>query len=449
MIMPIWRTDDRNFRRLLAALKRKLSMDEGLTAAGANAKSPRDAVLSIIGDVREDGDAALLEYTRQLDGCDLTAGQLRVADSEIEAALERCPAEYLNSLRKAADRVRRFQQATLVRDPEPLEEDGRSLRMRYTPVDSAGLCVPGGVASLASSVLMCAVPAKVAGVKRVAMVTPPRPDGSVTDDRLAAAHVAGVDEIYRIGGAQAVAALAWGTETISPVDFIAGPGNIYTTLAKKEAFGRVGIEALPGPSEVVIIADETADVDWVAADLIAQAEHNPGSSILLTDSEDLAADVADAVDGAVADLPRANETRTCLASYGAVVMATSVEECIELTNELAPEHLQIITADPEGAAARVRHAGAIFLGPWTPVPVGDYIAGPSHVLPTGMTARFSGGLSANDFLKRSSVISYDRAALLEDANDIERMARAEGLEGHARSVGLRKDVAQSSSSSGG
>jgi len=440
MIMPMWRADDGDFRRRLAALRRKLSIDEGLTAAQADTETPRDVVLRIIADVREGGDAALLNYTRQLDGCELRADELRVPHSEIEAAVGRCSAGYLAALRKAMDRIRRFQEATLVRDPEPVRQGGRALRMRYTPVDSAGICVPGGVASLASSVLMCAVPAKVAGVGRIVMVTPPRPDGSVTDDRLAAADVAGVDEAYRIGGAQAVAALAWGTETIRPVDFIAGPGNIYTTLAKKEAFGQVGIEALPGPSEVIIIADDTARADWVAADLIAQAEHNPGSSVLLTDSEELAEDVGDAIDAAVEHLPRGNETRTCLSAYGALIVTGSLEECVELTNELAPEHLQIMTADPEAAAERIRHAGAIFLGPWTPVPVGDYIAGPSHVLPTGTTARFSGGLSANDFLKRSSVISYNRSALLEDADDIARMARAEGLEGHARSVVVRKDA---------
>ncbi len=438
MMLPIWRSDEADFRRRLAALKRKLSLDEGLTAPADASEAPRQVVLRIIRDIRRDGDSALLDYTRKLDGCELEASDLRVPQGDVEAALERCPPEFLAALRKAADRIRRFQQSTIVTEPAPLREGGRTLRLRYRPVDSAGICVPGGVASLASSVLMCAVPARVAGVKRIAMVTPPRPDGTVTDDRLAAAHVAGVDEIYRVGGAQAVAALAWGTQTIKPVDFIAGPGNIYTTLAKKEAFGQVGIESLPGPSEVVIIADETAEPGWVAADLLAQAEHNPGSAVLLTDSEPLARNVARAVQSALGDLPRPHETRACLAGYSALIVARSMEECITLTNELAPEHLQIMTADPDGAAEQVRHAGAIFLGPWAPVPIGDYIAGPSHVLPTAMTARFSSGLSASDFLKRSSLISYDREALLEDAEDVARMARAEGLEAHARSVLRRR-----------
>ncbi len=437
MSLSLWKTDDPAFRERLAGLKRQLSLDEGLKAPAHEGEPPREAVRRIIEDVRRRGDQAVLEYTERFDGCALEAGQLRVRPDEIEAALARCPDDLLAVLRKAADRIERFQRAMLLQDPEPLREGGRTLAVRYRPVDSAAVYAPGAAASLASSVLMSAVPAKVAGVPRVVLATPARPDGTISDDRLVAAHVAGVHEIYRLGGAVAVAALAYGTETVPAVDFIAGPGNIYLALAKKEVFGQVGIEMLPGPSEVIVIADGSADARWLAADLIAQAEHNPGSAILLTPSEELARRVVEAVEAQLADLPGAGEARGCLERYGAVIVAESMDECVRLTNELAPEHLEIVTERPEDVLAGIRHAGAVFLGPWTPVAAGDYIAGPSHVLPTGTTARFSSGLSANDFLKRFSVISYDRPALGEDAPDIARMARSEGLEGHARSVELR------------
>jgi histidinol dehydrogenase len=325
----------------------------------------------------------------------------------------------------------------MVRDPAPLESEGRRLRMRYRPMDSTGIYIPGAAASLASSVLMTAVPACVAGVGRIVMASPARSDGTLSDDRLAAAHVAGVTDIYRLGGAYAIAALAYGTETVPAVDFIVGPGNIYATLAKREVFGQVGIEMLPGPSEVVIIADDAADPVYVAADLLSQAEHNPGSSILLTPCAELAHAVAAAVGKQLAELDRAEVTAQCLQEYGAAIVCRSLDECIELANELAPEHMEVVTADPEPVVDAVRHAPAVFTGPWTPVAVGDYVAGPSHTLPTSGTARFSSGLHANDFLKRTSIMTYDRDALRSDAASIGRMARAEGLDGHARSVERR------------
>ncbi len=438
MALLVWKTDDNDFRRNFAGLIKKLSLDEGLRAAGTDEREPpREVVRRIVEDVRARGDAAVLEYTDRFDGCALRPEQLQVGADEIEAALARCPADLLGAMEFAAERIRGFQEAILLRDPPPIAEGGRTLSLRYRPVDSAGIHVPGASASLASSVLMAAVPAVVAGVGRIAMVTPPRQDGTVSDDRLVAARVAGVHEVYRVGGAQAIAALAFGTETIPAVDFIAGPGNIYTMLAKKEVFGQVGIEMLPGPSEVVIIADESADARYVAADLIAQAEHNPGSAVLLTDCEGLADTVVAAVESQVAALPCAGAVRTCLDEYGAVIVASSLAECADLANELAPEHLEIVTRAPEQVAEQVRHSGAIFLGPWSPVAAGDYVAGPSHILPTSGTARFSSGLSANDFLKRSSVVCYDREALQKDASSIARLARSEGLEGHARSVELR------------
>jgi len=438
MPLSVWKSDEPDFRRRLSELVGKLGIEEGLRAAGAAAQEPpQQAVRRIIADVRERGDEALIEHTQRLDGCKLTPADLRVTPEEIDAATRQCPAELLEAMGLAAERIRAFQQAILLRDPPPLTAGGRTLGLRYRPVDSAGIYVPGGAAPLASSVLMAVVPARVAGVGRIAVTTPPQRDGSVSADRLAAARIAGAQEVYRIGGAQAIAALAFGTETVAPVDFIAGPGNIYTTLAKKEVFGQVGIEMLPGPSEVVILADGSAEPSYVAADLIAQAEHNPGSAILLTDSDRLAAETLRAIEEQLRGLPRADVARACLEAYGAVIVAASMDEAIELTNELAPEHLEIMARDAAQVAERVRHAGAIFVGQWSPVAVGDYVAGPSHVLPTSRTARFSSGLTANDFLKRSSLISYEARALSEDAENVQRLAEAEGLNGHARSVGIR------------
>ncbi|MHC4788221.1 MAG: histidinol dehydrogenase [Planctomycetota bacterium] len=436
MTLPVWKSDDAEFPARFSGLLRKLR--EGLLAAGsAGPEPPDESVRRIVEDVRERGDAALLEYTERFDGCRLTPQQLRVRPEELEAALERCPSSLLEALQLAAGRIRAFQQSILQRDPEPTSVGGRTIGVRYRPVDSAGLCVPGATASLASTVLMAGVPAQVAGVARLVMVTAPQPDGSVSDERLAAADIAGVNEVYRVGGAQAVAALAFGTESIPAVDFIAGPGNIFVTLAKKHVFGQVGIEMLPGPSEVVVVADASAPPEFVAADLISQAEHNPGSAILLTDSGQLTEAVQEALRSQLSDLPRGDVTRKCLADYGALILARSIEECVELANRIAPEHLELMLSEPEPALAAVRHAGAIFVGPWTPEPVGDYVAGPSHILPTGTTARFASGLSANDFLKRSSVIRYERSALEADADAVTRMARAEGLDGHARAVERR------------
>jgi histidinol dehydrogenase len=437
MPVPLWKTTDRGFRAAFARLRRRLTVDEGLQAAGQDGRDPLGAVRRIMADVRDRGDEAVLQYTTEFHGCTLSADQLKVRREEVEQAVSRCPAEMLESLRLAADRVRRFQEATLIKAPPPVQDGGRTLSIRYRPVDSAGVYAPGSAASLASSVLMTAIPARVSGVPRLVFATPPRPDGTVSDDRLVAAHLAEVDEIYKLGGAYAVAALAYGTRTVQPVDMIAGPGNIYGILAQKEAFGRVGVTILPGPSEVAIIADETANADWVAADLISQSEHNPGSSVLLTDSLELAEAVAAAAATRLRSLPRSDETAACLKDYGALIVAADLSECIALADELASEHVQIVTRDPTAVSDRLRHAGAVFVGPWSPVPLGDYIAGPSHVLPTGSCARFFSGLSANDFLRRSSVICYDRQALAADAEHVGRLARWEGLEGHALAVEAR------------
>lgn len=435
MVVPVWDATTSDFAENLASLKKRMRTQ---TAEGQSGDaSVRQAVENIVETVRIDGDTALLDFTKRFDGCSLSADQLRVPHDEIKAATDNTPSELLDALQFAAKRIRRFQSETLPSEPSPMKAGGRTLRMRYSPVDSAGIYVPGGTASLASSVLMNAIPASVAGVDRIVMVTPPAEDGSISPDRLAAAEIAGVDEVYRAGGAQAIAALAYGTDTIPAVDMIAGPGNIYVALAKAVVFGQVGIDMIGGPSEVLIVADDTAEPGWVASDMIAQAEHNPGSAVLVTPSERLANSVNDHIQSQLAELPKGDAARECLKNYGAVMRVESMDQCIKLANELATEHLEIIAKDADRIEGMIRHAGAIFVGPFTPVPVGDYVAGPSHVLPTGATARFSSGLSAVDFLKRSSVISYDRDALSNDAPHLCRLAETEGLHGHSRSVKMR------------
>ena len=437
MTVPVLRFCDPDFEQRFAGLARRREAAQGLSPDDSD--TVLSTVSEIIAAVRERGDEAVLEYTERFDGCRLTAGQLRVSEEEMRAAVDGLPQELIGALRVAAHRVRRFQEAILLRDPAPVQDGGRTLGIRYRPVDSTGICVPGASASLASSVLMTVVPAAAAGVGRIAMITPPGPDGAVSPDRLAAAHIAGATEVYRIFGVQGVAALAYGTQTIPAVDFIAGPGNAYVTMAKKAVFGRVGIDSLAGPSEVAIIADGAARADWVAAELLAQAEHRHGSAILLTDDESLAASVDEALGGLLAALPGADEARANLEQLGAVLVAPSLKACAAMSDRLAPEHLVIMTDQPQDVCDMVRHAGAIFLGPYAPVAVGDYIAGPSHCLPTGATARYSGGLTANTFLKGSSLISYTAQALREDADALCRIAEAEALLAHARSVRIRLD----------
>ena len=435
MILPVCNSRDPDFEDKLLALARRRGVAQGLAGAGGDAAA--GAVAEIVQAVRQRGDEALIEFTERFDGCRLTPERMRVGPREVDAAVKSLPEDFLDALRAAAERIDRFQQSVLLRDPPPLEEGGRRLALRYRPVDSAGILVPGASASLASSVLMTVVPARVAGVRRIVMVTPPAPDGSVSPDRLAAASIAGADEIYRVFGAQAVAALAWGTETIAPVDFIAGPGSVYVQLAKKAVFGQVGVDMIAGPSEVVVIADATARPQWVAAELLSQAEHRGGGAVLVTTDEAVAKEASRAAEEQVAALPDAAEVRERLSEFGATILARTPQECAEIANRLAPEHLVIMTEAPEELVGSIRHAGAIFLGQHTPVAVGDYVAGPSHCLPTGTTARFSSGLTANDFLKSSSIIRYDRDALAADAEGLCRIAEAEALPAHARSVRTR------------
>jgi histidinol dehydrogenase len=402
------------------------------TAAGV-----ADAVAAIIAEVRTRGDAALCELTARFDRIELTATKLRITAAEIEAAVAAVPAELHAALELAATRIEAFHRAQLPRDLHLQDQAGLMLGMRWTPLDAVGIYVPGGKAAYPSSVLMNAVPARVAGVRRIAMCVP-APDGVLNPAVLAAAHRAGVAEIYRVGGAQAIAALAYGTGSIVAVDRIIGPGNAYVAEAKRQVFGQVGIDAIAGPSEVVVIADAANDPRHVATDLLAQAEHDEAAqAILITDNPGFAAAVAAAVAAELAMLPRAAIAEASWRRHGATIVVRDWEEAAAISNRLAPEHLQLMVADPDRLFARIRHAGAAFLGRHCPEAVGDYIAGPNHVLPTGRSARFSSGLSVFDFLKRTTWVSADASALARVGPAAIALAEAEGLDAHARSIALR------------
>jgi histidinol dehydrogenase len=399
-----------------------------------------DVVRAIIADVVARGDAALIDYTQRFDRLSLTPETLRVTDGELEAAAAACDAETLQALHLAKERIETYHAAQKPADTRTTDALGVTMGWRWTAVEAAGLYVPGGTASYPSSVLMNAVPARVAGVERVVMVAP-TPDGKVNPLVLAAAKVAGVDEVYRIGGAQAIAALAYGTATIAPVAKIVGPGNAYVAAAKRRVFGQVGIDMIAGPSEVLILADGDANPDWVAADLLAQAEHDTAAqAILVTDSPALADAVEAAVERALATMSRAEIARASWRDYGAIVVVPDLEAAIPLVDRLAPEHLEIETADPERLAAKVRNAGSIFLGAHTPEAIGDYVGGPNHVLPTARSARFSSGLSVLDFMKRSSILSCTPDALRALGPAAIALGKSEGLDGHARSVAIRLNL---------
>ena len=397
------------------------------------------AVAAIIADVRERGDTALLELTRRFDGVDLTDIGLRVGDDEIAQAQSRADPETLDALGFARERIAKHHTRQLPRDERYVDEAGVELGHRWTAVQSAGIYVPGGMASYPSSVLMNAVPAKIAGVERIAMAAP-APHGEIAPLVLAAAKLAGVTEIYRIGGAQAVAALAFGTKSVSPVTKIFGPGNAYVAAAKRQVFGLVGIDMIAGPSEVLVVADEDNNPDWLAADLLAQAEHDASSqSILITDSVALADAVTGAVERQLEVLPRSAIAAESWRNFGAVIEVESLDEAPELIDRVAPEHLEIAASNAESLLARIRNAGAIFLGSYTPEVIGDYVAGSNHVLPTSRSAQFSSGLGVLDFMKRSSVLKLDAQAFGRLAPAAMTLAKAEGLEAHARSVEIRLD----------
>jgi len=395
-------------------------------------------VAEIVAAVRSTGDAALLDCTRRFDRVALSAADLAVRPEEYAAA-ERAVGEVtLRSLRYAADRIERFHRECAPRSWRMRDDHGSRLGQEVRPLDRVAVYVPGGRAAYPSTVLMTVVPARVAGVREIVLVSPPGADGSLNPAVLAAARIAGVTEAYRVGGAQAIAALAYGTATIRRVDKIVGPGNIYVALAKALVFGDVGIDMVAGPSEVLVVADESADAEFVAADLLAQAEHDPmARAVLLTPSPALRDAVAAALARQLAALPRRDIAGAALASHGALVLTASVEEAVDLANGLAPEHLELQVRDPEALLARVRHAGAVFLGRHTPEVVGDYVAGPNHVLPTGGTARFSSALSTEDFVTRLSVIDYSPAGLAEAGPHVAELSRVEGLDGHGAAAAVR------------
>jgi histidinol dehydrogenase len=395
------------------------------------------AARAIIADVRARGDAALIDLSAKFDGAQLTPASLRLTAADLVLAEAACPKEQLKALDVAASRIEAYHTRQLPKDEWFTDAAGVQLGWRWTPLASVGLYVPGGTAAYPSSVLMNAVPAVVAGVSRIVMVTPAS-GGKLNPLVLAAAQRAGISEIYRIGGAQAVAALAFGTHAIAAVDKIVGPGNAYVAAAKREVFGKVGIDSIAGPSEILVVADADNNPDWIAADLLSQAEHDASSqSILITDSMALADAVAASVTRALALLPRKDIAAASWNSYGAIITVAKLDDAAPLVDALAPEHLEVATRDPHHFARTVRHAGAIFLGKYTPEAMGDYIAGPNHVLPTSRTARFSSGLSVLDFLKRTSLLSCSAETLAKLGPDAIALAEAEGLHAHAASVAAR------------
>ncbi|WHX78906.1 histidinol dehydrogenase [Priestia flexa] len=404
----------------------KRTIDQGTGAQ-------REAVLNILRDVKDKGDQALFSYTEKFDGVLLEA--LKVSDAERKNAYEAIDDETIQIINEAAANIRDYHERMITQSWMVTKEDGTILGQKVTPLDAVGVYVPGGLAAYPSSVLMNVIPAQVAGVKRIVMVSPVQKDGSLPAGVLVAATELGVEEIYKVGGAQAIGALAYGTETIEAVDKIVGPGNIYVALAKREVYGLVDIDSIAGPSEIVVLADDTARPNEVAADLLSQAEHDQlASSILVTASLNLAAAVAQEVQKQLETLPRKVIAEASIQEYGAIYVTEELEEAIDVVNKLAPEHLEIMTDEPMTILGKIRHAGAIFLGRYSSEPVGDYFAGPNHVLPTNGTAKFSSPLSVDSFVKKSSIISYSEQALKANSSKIAAFARLEGLEAHARAV---------------
>jgi len=424
-------------------LRRIMAKDGGAEAflasyrarAEADSAAAEKVVAAVIADIRRDGDKALLSYTERFDGARLPASE--VPRKAVSAALDKVDPAFLSALRRAADNIRDFHERQ-TRQSWFVTGDGTLLGQRVRPLKRVGVYVPGGTASYPSSVLMNVLPAKAAGVPEVCMATPPRADGTVNPRILAAAAVAGVDRVFAMGGAQAVAAFAYGTESVPRVDKIVGPGNIYVATAKRLVFGAVDIDMIAGPSEILVLADQTANPAFVAADLLSQAEHDPlSSSILVTTCSRLADDVDAELSRRIESLPRKDIIKRALSGYGAAVLCADMDEAVDMANELAPEHLEVMTKDPMSLLGRLDNAGSVFLGPYSPEPLGDYFAGPNHVLPTSGTARFFSPLSAESFVKVSSFIRYGEDALRTCRGDIVALARAEGLDAHAESVEAR------------
>ncbi len=433
----------------LLELRNKLSPDGNVVSEAGRQRTielfgepltPQQVVETICRDVKQQGLSAVLEYTKKLDRKDITSETLRVSAEELAAAHASADPAFLATIRRIRENILEFQRAILTQDvaiQRVIDNAKVELRQRYVPLKRIGICVPGGAAAYPSTVLMTALPAQAAGVKEIAVVVPPTPFGAYNTDLLATCHELGITEVYRIGGAQAVAALAYGVEGLPRVDKIVGPGNLFVALAKRHVFGEVDIDSIAGPSEVIVLADDSANPAFVASDLISQAEHSPGSAVLITWEPELIGSVQQELESQLSRLERGDLARQSLEDYGALILARSINEAVQLTDELATEHLHISTNNPEELLARIQNAGAIFLGHYTPVALGDYVAGPSHVLPTGGTARFANGLCANDFLKRSSIIRYNQAALADDADLVRAMADKEGLTAHRASVDIR------------
>ncbi|SIT82134.1 histidinol dehydrogenase [Yoonia rosea] len=423
-------TTDPDFEARFAAI---------LSAKREDSPDVDHVVAEIIADVRTRGDAAVLELTAKFDRLDLTAQSMRFTPEEIAAECAKVDNADRAALQLAADRIRAYHSRQMPEDAQWTDPDGATLGWRWTPVSAAGLYVPGGTASYPSSVLMNAIPAKVAGVQRLAIVVP-TPDGVTNPLVLMAAKIAGVDEIYRIGGAQAIAALAYGTETIAPVDKITGPGNAFVAAAKRRVFGKVGIDMIAGPSEILVIADKDNDPDWIALDLLSQAEHDASAqSILITDDAAFGQAVAAAVDKRLETLERRAIAGASWRDFGAIITVRDFDEAVRLSDRIAPEHLELCTADADALSAKITHAGAIFIGGWTPEAIGDYIGGPNHVLPTARSARFSSGLSVMDFIKRTTLSRMTPDALAAIGPAAERLAISESLEAHGLSVRARLD----------
>ena len=401
------------------------------------------AVDEIIADVRGRGDAAVFDCEKRFDRCSLTKETLRVTRGEIDAAYAELDPEFIEVMKRAAANIREYHEMQKVNSWITMKPDGSILGQRVTPVASSGCYVPGGRAAYPSSVLMNIIPAKVAGVPHIICCTPPDPEGRISAGTLAAADIAGADEIYKVGGAQAIAAMAYGTESIPRVDKITGPGNIYVALAKKACFGITGIDSVAGPSEILVIADETANPRYIAADLLSQAEHDPlASAILLTTSRHFAEEVSGEIDTFLETLERADIIRQSLDNYGYAFVGETMEDLIDAANAIASEHMEIVTANPFEVMTKIQNAGAIFLGSYSSEPLGDYYAGPNHILPTNGTARFFGPLGVDQFIKRTSIISYSKEALEAVHGDIELFAKNEGLTAHANSIAVRFELTE-------
>ena len=455
MALEILRIDARQpeGQTAIAALRAKLSPGGNVVSDAGRQKTvevfgtpmaPTEVVERICSDVRAQGLDAVLRYTAQLDGVQLSGNTLRVPTDDLVSAHAHAAPAFLETIRRIRDRIMHFQSAILHRDVQIDSSHGGWLRQRFLPLERVGICVPGGAAAYPSTVLMTAVPAQAAGVNQVVVVSPPTPNGAYNADVLATCHELGIREVYRMGGAQAIAALAYGLDGLVngpmlKVDKIVGPGNQFVALAKKFVYGDVDIDSIAGPSEVVVLADENTRADFVAADMIAQAEHAPGSSVLITWSEMILNAVAAELEKQLATAQRGDLARQSLESFGALIMVNDRDEAAQLANLLASEHLHIECAEPEEMQSKIRNAGAVFIGPFSPVVLGDYVAGPSHVLPTGATARFASGLSANDFLRSHSVIHFTQEGLNDVADDAIHMAEREGLTAHGASVAMRRN----------